>query len=477
MNEKERTAAYQSSTLGQRAFGFVLFNLALQLFIVGFTLYLMSLTGFFNQQFHAYLTLAVSVVSTAFVAAGLALIQAGRVRKGLFFAYYANFGTATVLTLLYASRTISAGITLALISLVFIFWLFPRQERRGPAIALGVFGLWLVIIQLLDPVFRQVDLPNADLRPGPGMAIAFVAFVAIFLMLQARRGNIRFKLIALLSSLALVSVFIVSSVVYLSYQQQIRADIRQRLLNMVSLAALQQNGDLHVTLQPGDQDTAAYLEIQRANRKILATDPDLVFVYTMRMNQAGQIYFVVDATDPADEDFSALGDIYESPGPLLAEGLSALREPVVEEDFYTDEYGTFLSAYAPFYTSDGLQAGVIGMDILADTVLAQENEIFTLIAGTTVGALLFVILVGALFGNVFARPIRSLADTARQVAAGDLSAQAEVLTEDEVGTLATVFNTMTAQLSQTLAGLETRVAARTRDLQLAAQIGQRLSRL
>ena len=63
-----------------------------------------------------------------------------------------------------------------------------------------------------------------------------------------------------------------------------------------------------------------------------------------------------------------------------------------------------------------------------------------------------------------ARPILAITDTAEAVAAGDLDREAPVTTNDEVGKLGVAFNTMTARLRETLAGLELRVAERTEEL-------------
>ena len=65
-----------------------------------------------------------------------------------------------------------------------------------------------------------------------------------------------------------------------------------------------------------------------------------------------------------------------------------------------------------------------------------------------------------------ARPILAITETATAVAAGDLTREAPVTTRDEVGQLAIAFNAMTAQLRETLAGLEQRVAERTEELRL-----------
>jgi GAF domain-containing protein len=63
---------------------------------------------------------------------------------------------------------------------------------------------------------------------------------------------------------------------------------------------------------------------------------------------------------------------------------------------------------------------------------------------------------------------------AEKISAGNI-AQAQVETGDEIGTLATTFNNMTAQLQNTLQNLEQRVADRTRALATATEVSRRLS--
>jgi PAS domain S-box-containing protein len=61
-------------------------------------------------------------------------------------------------------------------------------------------------------------------------------------------------------------------------------------------------------------------------------------------------------------------------------------------------------------------------------------------------------------------PVLAITRTAEAVAAGDLTAEAPVTTEDEVGTLARTFNEMTAQLRESVETLEQRVEERTAEL-------------
>jgi len=73
------------------------------------------------------------------------------------------------------------------------------------------------------------------------------------------------------------------------------------------------------------------------------------------------------------------------------------------------------------------------------------------------------------------RPVRALVHVAQAIRGGDLSRRAEVDTQDEIGELAEAFNSMTEQLSESIEHLEERVSARTRDLQVAADVSRQVT--
>jgi GAF domain-containing protein/HAMP domain-containing protein len=66
------------------------------------------------------------------------------------------------------------------------------------------------------------------------------------------------------------------------------------------------------------------------------------------------------------------------------------------------------------------------------------------------------------------KPVRSLTETARAIARGDLERTAPIESDDELGVLASTFNQMTSQLRELISGLEARVTERTRDLERQA---------
>ena len=75
----------------------------------------------------------------------------------------------------------------------------------------------------------------------------------------------------------------------------------------------------------------------------------------------------------------------------------------------------------------------------------------------TVAALVMSVALGLVIVRQVVQPIQAMATTAQAISAGDLSRQVQVTSRDEVGVLAAAFNSMTAQLRQSLESLKQQV--------------------
>ena len=234
--------------------------------------------------------------------------------------------------------------------------------------------------------------------------------------------TIRTKLVFSYIAIALVSSALISFLLYISFRSRLRSQVRDDLSSLVAVAVLQVDGDAHARLrQPADQQSADYEKINAVLHKIQAQIPGQSPPYTMRLNDQGQIIFVVDATPP-DEDPSALGDIYADAGPTLKAHIAGLSSPQVEDDFYTDQWGTWLSGYAPIVRSDGQPDGVLGIDIPADSILASEQRMLLISLGIFAGLALASMLAGWWMASWLVRPIFVLKAAAGQIAAQDMPA-------------------------------------------------------
>jgi len=85
------------------------------------------------------------------------------------------------------------------------------------------------------------------------------------------------------------------------------------------------------------------------------------------------------------------------------------------------------------------------------------------------------VVIAVVVAQRLANPIIRLTTVAQEMAGGNLSSRVAVESHDEVGTLATAFNSMAGQLNETVDTLEEQVQERTRQLETVVEVGQQLS--
>jgi GAF domain-containing protein/HAMP domain-containing protein len=310
-----------------------------------------------------------------------------------------------------------------------------------------------------------------------------------FFLTQNNRLRLRIRIALSFMAVGLIAGGMIAVNLYFATRAQILSQVQQRALLAVNFAVSQQDGDLHETLrQTGDENSPAYQSILETNRQLMQNDPDISSIYTMRLDENGSIYFV---TDVVRDDLSVLrgpaelGEFYSDPSLILAENIATLTTAIVEDDIYSDSWGDFISAYAPFYRADGTLEAIIGVDISADAILIAEESIRNRSLFALLVATLILSILGFTLGSLTSRPIEEISQNAERIVAGDFSEDVEPGVMDEIGELAINFNKMSGQLRSLISDLETQVNERTAELtsrgqeleSLAAQEERRASQL
>jgi hypothetical protein len=104
-------------------------------------------------------------------------------------------------------------------------------------------------------------------------------------------------------------------------------------------------------------NSTPYATVLSQLKGIQANDSRLAYVYTVQQ-QNGTVRFVVDAAYGTPE-----GSDFLEPYPDAAKELLVPVTAPISAGPYTDPWGTFVSGYAPVYTTTGEVAGILGVDI------------------------------------------------------------------------------------------------------------------
>lgn len=286
---------------------------------------------------------------------------------------------------------------------------------------------------------------------------------------QSRRIRLQTKLGIGFTVLAIFISALLTLALYNRFDSALTEHLRDQLHDSIGIASMYVDGDTHVKIK--SQESPEYKQFEKTLQLIRDTTIEADYVETLRRTPEGKIIFVVDAE--VGEDKIPYGDEYEEPGLLTKATYETIESPVVEKDFVTDEWGTFLTGYAPFYTSDGEHAGFLAMDISKEQIQMQERK-FLWIALAIFGAMIPLSLVlGMWAGRKMAASIVRLKQGADRIANGDLDSKVVVRSHDEVEDLAHAFNKMTEDLKTYIKNLKETTAAKERieaDLRIAHDI-------
>jgi GAF domain-containing protein/HAMP domain-containing protein len=354
----------------------------------------------------------------------------------------------------------------ALMSFFMIQFVLPRRYSTYAIAATFVVIVVALVVEMLNPAFRT----GTDIFGFTTALIGVTALVLLIILVrQYKTFSLRTKFIFAFSLTSVAIVIATTLVFYINQRNEALENFRRIARSAIQIAALQQNGDEFAKITSAQDPLYEKLRVQ--NLKIRRSDPLFIYVFTAAKDSQG-LYFVVDAGEPGEENIAAFGERYPDPSATLADNYDTMNSAVADPDIYTDQYGSFLSAYAPIFASDGSRVGVIGLDIDAGTIVHKQRQLADQILIIVSLASLVGIGVGSFFGNRLTKPLEHLTVDTGRFAAGDLTLRTTVVSQDEIGQLAVSFNNMADQIQTLVAGLEQRVADRTAQLRASAEVGR-----
>jgi two-component system NtrC family sensor kinase len=106
----------------------------------------------------------------------------------------------------------------------------------------------------------------------------------------------------------------------------------------------------------------------------------------------------------------------------------------------------YIAAYDPLRDDEGTVVGMLYVGTLEQPYADLRLRTSVLFLAITLIAVLAAIAVSYVFSRRLATPVRALVVASRRVAAGDLEAKVPVTSDDEIGELASSFNSMAAAL-------------------------------
>jgi len=259
--------------------------------------------------------------------------------------------------------------------------------------------------------------------------------------MKVRKISIFYQLFILMAILLLLGNGILGVISYKHSEQSLFEQIQGNVINIASVAAAHVDGSLLQGIEEGNEGTDAYNQIVD-QLSLLRDNAELEYIYTLRQLSDGTVIFVVDS-DP--EEPAAIGDECE-----LTDALSMAFQQgkaFADNETFTDEWGTHVSAYAPIYWEETI-VGAVGVDLSANWIAEQtinlRNMVIIICSITYVVSL---VLLGIIMLK-FKRSMKVLNDKVLELVgdSGDLTKEIIIHTGDELEVIANNMNVFIRQI-------------------------------
>ncbi len=253
--------------------------------------------------------------------------------------------------------------------------------------------------------------------------------ISIDTMEAKQRLSLRISLAGSLVIAVLLTSLLLGGVTFAMWKKSLRDDLIRRMSDLAGAAALLVDPGIHAGLvKPSDMEGPAYNDLRSRLLGLRSLSSDIHFLYTFRLAPGDENpRFVLDTGTPG-KDFSPLGEEYQSTTDTLRSAFSKPWRVRVERSFYSDQWGTWLSAYAPILRPDGTLEAVLGMDMDAGRIILMENNLLLLMTGLTVGIILLMGGFSLVIAKRIARPLLALSQDMGRIQELQLEADLEINT-------------------------------------------------
>jgi methyl-accepting chemotaxis protein len=248
--------------------------------------------------------------------------------------------------------------------------------------------------------------------------------------------SLKVKIIVSFALAGFIAIALLGTVGYTVISTYERDTINKKLETTAQFVADVIDVDKHMSLGVGDEDTEAYQSLLTKLREIKMSS-GVTYIYTFIYVSEDEVHFVIDSDDEADR--ASIGDSYPNDSNMneAFDGkVFIAKNPVV------DDWGTFLSGFAPIIDEQGNVVGIVGVDITIDEINQLKLNLFLLIVVCLFVGLLIIIGIGLLLAKNITAPILSLMKLVNKAETGDLTVRAAITSNDEIGQLANSINTL-----------------------------------
>lgn len=250
------------------------------------------------------------------------------------------------------------------------------------------------------------------------------------------------KILRIVGSISLVSmlILVLSNFLVFNYLfSQLQTEAKSIAAESVKYI----DGDkLEKAISEKSMDSTEYKEVQKSMMEF-KSDKDIIYFYTLVQGE-DKAYIAVDS---AMVDTSPFGEEYDIEKEMVQafNGTTAYTSKPV-----SDQYGTFISGYAPVKNSAGKVIAIVGVDKDVGDFVHVKQFLLLIDGIVAVIILLLSIITTLIFSRKISRNVKKVTSTLNKMSNGDLTETLHVKSKDEIQDIAEYIDKVRINTAATL---------------------------
>lgn len=269
---------------------------------------------------------------------------------------------------------------------------------------------------------------------------------------KSRRHSISKKILLILIIMVLITTILIDSFSIIGHRKEVISLKTEKAESIAKLVASHVDGEKFYKLTKSSKETEYYADMKEllSNSKTTAGVKYLYAVVPKPEEQ--QIRYIVEGEAPGDnpDDVFSFNFIVEYSNFFdnTEDGLSFeeayKKGQIFDNGLYNDpEFGYLLTVFAPILDTKGKTVGMIGVDLNADDIISEANQLmFSIILIGILGILAVFFVSRILIKKNITKPLENIVKASDCLASGDVNVNVEVKSDDEIGQLSESFRKM-----------------------------------
>jgi len=276
----------------------------------------------------------------------------------------------------------------------------------------------------------------------------------------------------------LITFFVATYIFLLLYRQTVSdytESLRMNLKSTASFAAstIEAEDVLSISLQEGCEKNPNYKKLLDVLHDVIKMDARIDDAYILVPSGTDYVLRFVINADRAVTPVSCGQEYNIKDIPAMQR---AFVEPDADHEVTSDQWGVWLSGYAPIKNDQGDSIAIIGLDVAEKTINSIREVFLQRYLFFMILMLLLAFLMGFFISQWLTRPLDSIIDSMLRVSDGDFSYRLPASSMQEFNRMSQIFNKMSESLVTSMKQLTQTVRSQermNRELEIAADLQAR----